>query len=108
MIAEPICFRFEEQTACRAFSRAWANTGNRMAARMAMMAITTSSSMRVNAAFRRDRMVGLLYGRKTEDHSLTGSTERCLFPTRLDVPGALLRSGNGFHQGMEGLPECGQ
>src|SRR6478672_6530734 len=33
----------------RARSRAWAKTGKRMAARMAMIAITTSSSMSVNA-----------------------------------------------------------
>ena len=33
----------------RAFSRAWANTGKRIAARMAMMAITTSSSISVKA-----------------------------------------------------------
>src|SRR5438067_347892 len=42
-----ICFMLERQEMVRAFSRAWANTGKRMAARMAMMAITTSSSMSV-------------------------------------------------------------
>src|SRR5918911_4175453 len=42
-----ICFMLLMQLAWRAFSRAWAKTGNRMAARMAMMAITTSNSMRV-------------------------------------------------------------
>jgi len=35
------------QLACRAFSLARANTGNRMAARIAMMAMTTSSSISV-------------------------------------------------------------
>src|SRR5712692_6608728 len=40
---------FERQLACRAFSRAWAKTGNRIAARIAIIAITTRSSMRVNA-----------------------------------------------------------
>src|SRR5437870_3911232 len=39
----------ERQAVARAFSRAWAKTGNRMAARMAMMAMTTSNSMSVNA-----------------------------------------------------------
>ena len=39
----------ETQVVIRAFSRAWAKTGNRIAARMAMMAITTSNSMRVKA-----------------------------------------------------------
>jgi hypothetical protein len=33
--------------ACRAFPRAWLNTGNKMAARIAMMAITTSNSIKV-------------------------------------------------------------
>src|SRR5712691_13310699 len=36
-----------EQLACRAFSRAWAKTGKRIAAKMAMIAITTSSSISV-------------------------------------------------------------
>src|SRR5579884_3921157 len=47
--AVPICFMLERQAVCRAFSRAWANTGKRMAARMAIMAITTRSSIRVKA-----------------------------------------------------------
>src|SRR5579864_9449764 len=37
------------QLMARAFSRACAKTGKRIAARMAMIAMTTSSSMRVNA-----------------------------------------------------------
>jgi hypothetical protein len=41
---------FEVHVAKRAFSRAWANTGNRIAARIAIIAITTSSSMSVNAS----------------------------------------------------------
>src|SRR5579871_2994716 len=49
----PNCFTLDRQEVARAFSRAWAKTGNRMAARIAMMAMTTSSSMRVNA----DRVV---------------------------------------------------
>jgi len=36
------------QLACRAFSRALANAGKSMAAKMAMMAMTTNSSIRVN------------------------------------------------------------
>src|SRR5437867_2085882 len=43
----PICREFERQVAARAFSRAWAKTGNRIAARMAMIAMTTSSSISV-------------------------------------------------------------
>src|SRR5438876_10225042 len=49
MTAVPICLQLERQAVWRAFSRAWANTGNRIAARTAMMAMTTSSSMRVKA-----------------------------------------------------------
>jgi hypothetical protein len=40
---------FDEQDDCRAFSRALAKTGKRMAARMAMIAITTNSSISVKA-----------------------------------------------------------
>src|SRR3954471_10303789 len=45
-----ICFVLLRHVAVRAFSRAWANTGNRIAARMAMMAITTSNSIKVKPA----------------------------------------------------------
>src|SRR5262249_24817058 len=45
---------FETQTLRRACSRARAKTGNRMAARMAMMAITTSNSIRVKPVRRLD------------------------------------------------------
>src|SRR5579871_462568 len=47
----PICLVLERQEVCRAFSRACAKTGNRMAARMAMMAITTSNSISVKPVF---------------------------------------------------------
>src|SRR5687768_15327863 len=45
--ARPICFMLLRQEAARAFSRAWAKTGNRMAARIAIIAITTSNSISV-------------------------------------------------------------
>src|SRR5438128_11871949 len=45
----PCWRRLEVQVALRACSRALANTGNSMAARIAIMAITTRSSMRVKA-----------------------------------------------------------
>src|SRR5436190_789718 len=48
----PICLRLLRQAVDRAFSRACAKTGKRMAARMAMIAITTSSSIKVNARCR--------------------------------------------------------
>src|SRR6185369_11245499 len=44
----PICLQLERQDAPRTLSRACANTGNRIAARMAIIAITTSSSISVN------------------------------------------------------------
>ena len=46
--AVPICRRFDAQEVCRAFSRTRAKTGNRIAARMAMIAITIISSIKVN------------------------------------------------------------
>ncbi len=48
MIASAICFWLLRQLVCLAFSRAFAKTGKRMAARMAMIAITTNSSISVN------------------------------------------------------------
>src|SRR5262245_39157359 len=42
----------EIQARIRAFSRAWAKTGKSMAARLAIIAITTRSSMSVKAGFR--------------------------------------------------------
>src|SRR5438445_12795433 len=56
--ASPICFWLERQVALRALSRAWAKTGKRIAASMAMIAITTSSSIRVKP--QRRRTTGLL------------------------------------------------
>src|SRR5881392_1595143 len=48
-MAVPICLVLESQAEARALSRAWANTGKRMAARIAMIAMTTRSSINVNA-----------------------------------------------------------
>ena len=45
----PICFRLDREAMLLALALAWAKTGKRMAARIAMMAITTRSSIRVNA-----------------------------------------------------------
>jgi len=42
-----ICLQLFKQLVCRAFSRALAKTGKRIAAKMAMMAMTTNSSMSV-------------------------------------------------------------
>jgi hypothetical protein len=49
--------------ACLAFSRAWLNTGNRIAARIAIIAITTSNSISVNAERRMTmHLLGWIYG----------------------------------------------
>jgi hypothetical protein len=40
---------FDMQDVCRAFSLAWAKTGNKMAASIAIIAMTTSSSINVKA-----------------------------------------------------------
>src|SRR6266487_2523092 len=45
----PTCLRFEMQFVAWAFCLARASAGNSIAAKMAMMAITTSNSIRVNA-----------------------------------------------------------
>ena len=45
----PICLVLERQAVERAFSRADAKTGKRIAASTAIMAITTSSSISVKA-----------------------------------------------------------
>src|SRR3712207_5934195 len=66
-MAVPSCFWFDRQELCRAFSRAWAKTGNRMAASIAIMAITTSSSISVNPV--QDR--GLLTRPETGDDGTT-------------------------------------
>src|ERR1051326_1684930 len=49
----PSCLQFDRHAALRAFSRAWAKTGKRIAARIAMMATTTSSSINVKPRTRR-------------------------------------------------------
>src|SRR5262245_48495406 len=51
-IATASCFTFDKQVTCLARSFALANAGKRMPARMAMMAITTNSSIRVKAVSR--------------------------------------------------------
>jgi hypothetical protein len=47
--AVPTCRRLLMHAACRAFSLACAKTGNRIAAIIAIIAITTSSSINVKA-----------------------------------------------------------
>ena len=56
MVAVANCLVLLKQLVWRAASRACAKTGNKMAARIAMMAITTKSSIRVKAE-RRMRII---------------------------------------------------
>src|SRR2546422_570265 len=60
MIAVPICLALERHAVWRALSRACAKTGKRIAARMAIIAITTRSSISVKAK-RIPRMVESSY-----------------------------------------------
>src|SRR5438132_3556376 len=53
--ARPICFRLFEQLIRAAASRTFCTAGNNRPIRTAMMAMTTSSSMRVNADRRAER-----------------------------------------------------
>src|SRR6185437_6280091 len=59
-MARPICLLLERHDAARAFSRACAKTGKRMAAKIAIMAMTTSSSIRVKPRLRCDMLNILL------------------------------------------------
>jgi len=54
------------QLACRDFSRALAKTGNRIAAKMAMMAITTNSSISVKARVVREFIGASPYRRRRD------------------------------------------
>src|SRR2546422_909576 len=58
----PSCLVLERHAVCRALPRAWAKTGKRMAARMAIMAITTSNSISVKPFGR-----GFMSGTSVED-----------------------------------------
>src|SRR5437764_1407473 len=64
--ASPSCFSLLRHVVCRAFSRAWAKTGNRIAARMAMTAITTSSSMSVKP-LRKRNLISISPGDRTRE-----------------------------------------
>src|SRR2546426_7307536 len=55
--AIPICLLLFRHVVWRALSRAWAKTGKRIAARMAMIAITTRSSISVKPCRRRTTFV---------------------------------------------------
>ena len=48
MLSSPICFKLLMQFALLPLSRAWLNAGSSIEARIAMIAMTTRSSIRVN------------------------------------------------------------
>src|SRR5262249_20101708 len=89
------------------FSRACANTGKRIAARIAIMAITTSSSISVNPCLR--VIPALLHPRQFRDacihHGLSPLPRRFLHPQ--PSAGANYGPGIELHRGAERLPECG-
>src|ERR1051325_7762569 len=61
-IARPVCLKLLVQEILRAFSRASANTGNSIAARMAIIAITTSRSISVKPLLDEGLMPGSFHG----------------------------------------------
>src|SRR5262249_11511402 len=80
----PICLRLLVQLVRRAFSRAFAKTGNNIAASIAMIAITTSSSISVKARWRRD-------GQHCRDENDNGSMMFIWF-----LPGANKDNDSGY------------
>src|SRR5437764_8184495 len=93
-----ICFRLLEQLDLRACSRARAKTGNRIAARIAIIAITTSSSIRVNprlVALPSTILVALLCG-------------IVLRQIALRLPGLVVSAQRKLPQFSTGAPECQQ
>src|SRR5437660_7824854 len=89
----PICFRLLKQVVCRAFSRACANTGNRIAARIAMMAITTSSSISVKPYRDLIRMAASsgTIARRQDEQIMLAQGARLFLP----VGGVPVRGGSG-------------
>ncbi len=59
VLARASCFRLLVQLDCCAFAFALANAGKSIAARMAMMAMTTSNSIRVKACDRHREVQGV-------------------------------------------------
>src|SRR5215212_3684496 len=78
MVAVTSCFIFERQTERRACSRAWAKTGKRIAARIAMIAITTSNSMSV-----KPRRAGI--GTLPERRSFVARSQRAEIAKEKDI-----------------------
>src|SRR6266700_7455580 len=73
VIAIPICLRLFKQKMLRAFSLAIARAGNSIAARMAMIAMTTKSSTRVKASGNQDRLRSGTHGNGKPQRERAGS-----------------------------------
>src|SRR5438445_967338 len=88
--AVPNCLQLLRQVVWRAESRAWAKTGNRIAAKMAMMAMTTRSSMRVKPHRARsgpDRVnVSLLPGHAGGAEAPRATGPACVLEAPFDAP----------------------
>src|SRR5690349_6435467 len=76
-MARPICLTFDRHEAARAFSRARAKTGNRIAARIAIIAMTTKSSIKVKPDFFIVLFMALLFNAKTPEEN----RGRCYYAT---------------------------
>src|ERR1051326_3538718 len=93
--ARPCCFMLLKQAVWRAFSRAWAKTGKRIAAKMAMIAITTSSSIRVKPERKTARFMvtscffGALAQERHSDFQRRSEAHRVSFPVQAHVPPGL-------------------
>src|SRR5437870_469335 len=85
MIAMPSWRTLETHCVFRACSRARANTGKRIAARMAMIAITTSSSIRVKPRAERGREVNeeCIFASDDEDADDRATVDEALPDARL-------------------------
>src|SRR5262245_30504555 len=104
-MAAPIWCRFERHCVWRAFSRAVAKTGKRRLARMEMIAITTSSSIRVkprdfllifvttllSQVERRPPPDVPVRGRRIQDPTLAGAAHPLLAPNAGDRRDAVSR-----------------
>src|SRR5438045_8313206 len=82
-MAVPICLRLLRQAMARTFSLANDNAGNSIAASMEIMAMTTSSSINVNALHEGNRRGrgperGALETREAHDSRISGSSKSCV------------------------------
>src|SRR2546425_8236829 len=101
-MAMPHCLAWDRQAAWRALSRAWAKTGKRMAASIAMIAITTRSSIRVKPRALWNLFIMLSFFRQEPSRS----------GLRILLPGAVLLSTRAHRdrleaqRGEEVVPQC--